>query len=332
MALLLREVEVEQLLTMEDALEAVEEAFRGWGEGRAVNRPRVRVRVPHGFLHLMPAAALDEGVMGFKSYSTVVGHRARFLVVLFGAETGDVLALIEADRLGQVRTGAASGVAAKYLAREDSRVLGLLGAGYQAETQLEAVCRVRPIERVKVYSRTPERREEFAERMGQRLDVEIRPASSAQEAVEGADVVVTITTAYEPVLKGEWLSPGVCVLAAGSNHWLRRELDTEAIRRADRVVVDDLEQAKVECGDLLPAIERGALRWEQVRELKDVVAGIVPGRLHDEEITLFESQGIALEDVAVGACVLRKAQERGIGQKLELTAEAPPLRGTPPAR
>ncbi len=318
MALFLRESDVERLLTLDDALRAVEEAFRSWGEGRAVNRPRMRVRVPHGFLHLMPAAALDERVMGFKSYSTVAGHRARFLVVLFGAETGEVLALMEADRLGQVRTGAASGVAAKYLAREDSWVVGLLGAGYQAETQLEAVCRVRPVERVRVYSRTPERRRAFAERMGQHLGVEIRPVDDAREAVEGADIVITITSAREPVLRGEWLAPGTCVLAAGSNHWLRRELDTEAVRRANRVVVDDLEQARVECGDLLPAVERGVLRWEQVRELKDVVAGIVPGRLQAEEITLFESQGIALEDVAVGAHLFRKAREQGVGKELEL--------------
>jgi len=318
MAVFLREADVEELLTMDEALRVVEEAFRAWGEGRAVNRPRGRVRVPKGFLHLMPAALLDEGVMGFKAYSTIAGGKARFIVVLFSSETGEILALIEADRLGQMRTGAASGVAAKFLAREDARTAGLIGAGYQAETQLEAVCWVRGIERVRVYSRTSERREAFAERMGERLDVEIAPVESAEEAVRGAEIAITITTAHKPVLLGEWLEPGTCLLAAGSNHWLRRELDSKAVTSAGRIVVDDLEQAKVECGDLLHAVERGLVRWEQIYELRDVVAGLVPGRLHDEEITLFESQGIALEDVAVGAYLLRLARERGRGSEIEL--------------
>ncbi len=321
-ALFLTERDVDKLLTMEAALQAVEEAFRAWGEGRAVNRPRLRVRVPKGFLHLMPAAVLDGRVMGFKAYSTVVGDdgraRARFVVMLFSSETGEVLALMEAGRLGQVRTGAASGVAAKHLSREDSRTLGILGTGYQAETQLEALCRVRPIEQIWAYSRTPERREAFAERMSRALGVPVQAVGSAEAAVRDADLIVTVTTAREPVLRGAWLKPGACVLAVGANHWLRRELDTDAIERADRVVVDDLEQAKLECGDLMAAVERGALRWEQVRELKDVVAGLVPGRRSREEITLFESQGIALEDVAVAAYVARRAAERGVGRTLEL--------------
>jgi len=244
-ALFLTERDVDELLTMEAALRAVEDAFRAWGEGRAVNRPRLRIRVPKGFLHLMPAAALDERVMGFKAYSTVVGAdgraRARFVVMLFSSETGEVLALMEAGRLGQVRTGAASGVAAKYLSREDSRTLGIVGTGYQAETQLEALCRVRPIEQIWAYSRTPERREAFAERMSRALGVPVQAVGSAEAAVRDADLIVTVTTAREPVLRGAWLKPGACVLAVGANHWLRRELDIEAIGRADRVVVDDLD-------------------------------------------------------------------------------------------
>jgi len=136
--------------------------------------------------------------------------------------------------------------------------------------------------------------------------------------VRGAEIVITITTSREPVLLGEWLEPGACVLAAGANHWLRRELDVEAVTSAGRIVVDDLEQAKVECGDLLHAVERGLVRWEQIYELRDVVAGLIPGRVHDEEITLFESQGIALEDVAVGAYLLRLARERGRGSEIGL--------------
>jgi ornithine cyclodeaminase/alanine dehydrogenase-like protein (mu-crystallin family) len=319
MAIFLTERDVRDLLTMEEALRAVEEAFRSWGEGRAISRPRLRVRVPKGFLHLMPAAALEEQVMGFKAYSTIVGNKSRFAVMLFSVETGEVRALIEANRLGQVRTGAASGVAAKYLAREDARTVGIIGTGYQAETQLEALCKVRSIERIKAYSRTQERRQAFAQRMAQLLGVDVQAVESAEEAVREADIVVTATTAREPVLRGEWLAPGTCVLAVGSNHWMRRELATDAIERADRIVVDDLEQAKVECGDLMAAVERGVLRWEQVRELKDVVVRRVSGRKSREEITLFESQGIALEDVAVAAHVVRLAEERRLGRELEFT-------------
>lgn len=319
MALFLSESDVRELLTVEEAIPVVERAFHDHGQGRAVNHPRGRIRVPQGFMHLMSAALIRNGVMGFKAYATVAGG-SRFVVQLFDMETGEITAIIEADRLGQIRTGAASAVAARYLAREDAETLGIIGTGYQAETQLEAVCCVREIQQAKAYSRTAEPREQFAERMSRRLEVPIQPVDRASKAVQGADVIVTITTAREPVLKGAWLPNGSSVLAAGGNHFSRRELDAEAVGRADRVVVDDPRQARRESGDVIAAVERGVVRWEEVFGLRDVLAGRILGRRSLEAITLFESQGIALEDVAVADSLVRQARAHGLGREVEFSA------------
>ena len=175
---------------------------------------------------------------------------------------------------------------------------------------------MREIRSARVFSRTRERREKFAADMSAELGVEVAAVESAEECARDSDVVVTITSSSRPVLEGQWLSPGTHINAAGSNHWMRRELDGEAVGRCDVVVTDDVEQAKLECGDLLYPIERGTVRWEQVRNLSDVIAGRTPGRTGDDDITLFESQGLALEDIAVGARVYEMARERGIGQEL----------------
>lgn len=317
MALLLTEADVARLLPMAVALEAVEEAFRWQGEGRLVNRPRVRLPVPGGLLHVMPAALPEAGVMGLKAYATVRG-RARFVVLLFSARTAELLAVIEADRLGQTRTGAASGVATRHLARADAHVVGCYGAGWQARSQLEAVCAVRPVREVRVYSRTPERREHFAVEMAAALGVPVRAVEEPEAVARGAHVLVTITTSRTPVLEGRWLEPGVHVNAAGSNARDRTELDAEAVRRADLIATDSLEQARVECGDLLAAVEQGAVGWDRVCELGEIVAGRRPGRRGPEEITLFESQGVAMEDVAVAARVVERARAEGLGHDLPL--------------
>lgn len=315
MTLHLSESDVEQLLSMPDALRVVEDAFRAWGDGQAINHPRRRIRVPQGFLHVMEAALIGDGVMGLKTYATVAGGTT-FVVQLFDSETGDLLALIDADRLGQVRTGAASGVAAKHMAHEDARTVGIVGTGYQAEAQLDAVCAVRPIEHVRAFSRTPENRAAFARTMSDRLNAHVEAVESADEAVDDADIVVAITTASEPVFDGDRIKPGAGVLAAGSNNVLRRELDTSTLKRTERVVVDDRDQAKRECGELISGAERGIVRWEAVAELRDVVAGRVAGRRSDEALTLFESQGVALEDVAVARRLAHLAQEQGVGTSI----------------
>jgi alanine dehydrogenase len=256
MALLLSEAEVTMLLPMSLALEVVEEVFRCQGEGKLTNKPRVRLPVPGGVLHVMPAALPESRVMGLKAYATVRGG-ARFVVLLFSAETGSLLAVIEADKLGQMRTGAASGVATKYLARPDADRVGCYGTGWQARSQLEAVCAVRRVREVHVYGRDPERRVRFAEEMTSALGVRVAAVDRAEAAARDASILITITSSKAPVLEGRWIAPGAHVNAAGSNALQRAELDVDAVWRAALVVTDSREQARLECGDLVAAIEQG---------------------------------------------------------------------------
>jgi alanine dehydrogenase len=322
MPLLLREEEVQALLSVGDAIEALERTFRAQAEGRAVNLPRQRVRWPGGTLHVMAAGDLGSGYVGLKAY-TAVGGQTRFVVLLFHAESGELLAIIEADRLGRLRTGAATGLATRYLARPDARVVGMIGAGRQAATQLMAVCAVRPIAEARVYSPTPQRRAAFAHRMRETLGIPVQAVERPEAAVEGADILITITSAREPVLRGAWLRPGVHLNAAGSNALLRRELDEEAIARADLIVIDSRAQGQIEAGDFLEPLERGRLQWERVYELRDVVAGRV-GRAHPEQITLFKSLGIALEDVAVAAVAYERARAQGAGERIRFLEDLLP--------
>ena len=323
MALILREADVRRVLTMADCLTWLEEGFRAYAAGRARNLPRRRVRWPEGILHTLPAADLTVDAVGLKTYTSVRGT-TRFLVLLYSASNGELLALIEADYLGAVRTGAASGVATRYLARDDARRVGMIGAGSQARTQLAAVAAVRPIERAVVWSRDAARRERFCREMAAELGLPVEPAASAEAAVREQDIVITITTARQPVLSGEWLSPGTHINAAGSNSLLRREIDDATLRRVDRLVVDSRAQAPLEAGDLQGAVERGLLDWDQLPELADVVAGRVPGRQSPTEITLFESLGLGLEDITVAKRVYERARAAGLGEEITLFAELQP--------
>ncbi len=317
MAIFLTEGDVNQLLTMDIALEAVKEGFRHQAAGTADNSRRSRLRIEGGFFNFMAAAAPGMGVMGQKAYAAVRGGLSHFYVQLYSSKDGELLAVFEASDMGKVRTGAASGVATKYMARPDARTVGIIGSGYQARTQLEAMCRVRDIVSAKVFSRKPERRQKFADEMSAKLGIDISVSDSAEACVADADIVVTITTSSAPILEGAWLSPGTHVNAAGANHWMRREIDDETVRSAGTIVADDVEQAKIECGDLMQPIERGLLRWDDVHDLHEIV-GAAPGRTDAEEITLFASQGMALEDIAVGERLYKLAREQGVGTELPL--------------
>tara|TARA_B100001971_G_scaffold69646_1_gene64178 strand:- start:1200 stop:2150 length:951 start_codon:yes stop_codon:yes gene_type:complete len=308
--------DVTSLLTMDDAVSAVEAGFRALADGQASNVPRTRLRLPNGAFNMMSAAAPGLGVMGLKAYGVGGGRRGGFHVQLSSTETGELLAIMEASALGQIRTGAASGVATKYMAREDATTVGVIGAGYQSRGQLEAVCAVRDIVRVKVFSPTESRRETYASEMSERLGVEVVAVEDAETCVRDSDIVPVITDASEPVIRGEWLDSGSHVNAAGANSSTRRELDNEAVRRADVIATDDIAQAKTECGDLLTAIDAGVIRWENVRGLAEVIAGVTPGRNSDDDVTLFESQGIALEDIAVAKHVYELARNQGVGVEL----------------
>lgn len=320
MALYLTEDDVASLLPMDDALTAVEGVLLAQAKGKAINQSRRRVRAAGTTLHVMSGAVTGvdsaNSWLGLKCYS-VSRNGARFIVNLFNAESGELSAIIEADRLGQIRTGAASGIATKYMSREDSRTIGIYGTGWQARTQLEAVCKVRPPSEIKVYSRNSDKREKFCDEMRNELKLSsITPVSRPQDAAEGSNIIITITSSREPVLLGEWVSPGTHINAAGGNSLLRRELDDEVIRRSSAVVVDSLDQAKIEAGELVSAVEKGLLAWEGVRELRHVITGDLHIRNGSKEITLFKSLGIAIEDVAAAAVVYEKARGRGIGREI----------------
>lgn len=317
MVLLIKESDVRQLLTMEMALEAVDTAFKGMADGSAINLPRQRVSYEKGTLHYMASAVRSERALGAKLYPTF-GGPTQFLIPLWDSETGRMLALIEGDWLGRLRTGAASGIGAKYMARQDSRTMGLFGTGNQARTQLLAVCAVRPIERVNVYSRSAEKRAAFVAEMQPRAQAELVAVDDARQAVEGMDIVTTMTSTSQPVFDGAWLSAGTHINAAGANHIRRREIDGETVRRAARIAADSVAQAKLESGDLAKAVEEGILRWEEVIEFSDIAGGKVPGRVAEDEITLFESLGISTWDVATAAKVYALAKERGVGVEIPL--------------
>ena len=318
MALLLREADVQKLISMPRTIELVERVHREHSLGHAYDVPRERTRLPKATLHILQGAVPSDNVFGYKAY-TASREGARFLVYLFDAERASLEAVVEADRLGMTRTGATGGVAAKWLARPDARTVGMFGAGWQAEGQLEALAQVRKLERVKVFSRTAERLAKFCEEMGKRLSLEVVPAVSARDAVEGSDIVVTITTSATPLFDGEWLAPGTHVNAAGSNSLVRREIDETSVRRAKPVVVDSRATALKEAGDLLPALEKGRLHAGELVELGEVIAGTRSGRTSAEQITLFESQGMAIQDLAVAADLVRRAREAGMGAELDLS-------------
>lgn len=309
MPLYIRETEVEEILPSSDAVDAVEECFARIARGAVDNRSRFRIKLEGGLQHTMAAADLELGLCGLKTY-VGFAEGANFVVVLFATDHPEAIALIEADRLGQRRTGAASGVAARHLARSGARSLGVIGCGWQAESQVECIRAAVPgIEELLVYCRDEDRREAFAKAMGG-VAVEYN-----KEAAE-ADIVVVATTSKDPVLRGEWLQPGALVCAIGANRVQARELDNAVIERASFVCCDSREQCKIEAGDLTEPVEQGLLDWLEVHELSEVVSGSLQGRASDDDIVVFKSVGIAAEDLAVGKLVVDRARERGLGVEL----------------
>ena len=318
MALHISESEVRALLTMPMAIEAVEEISRKQSTGEVAVHPRRRFELPGGgFFHYMAAADFSAGFVAMKQY-TYVNGKLRFLVPLYSMPTGDLVALIEADYMGQLRTGAASGVATKYLSRRNSRVAAIIGSGGQARTQLEAIAAVRKLEVVRVYGRDPARREKFAAEMSARLSLPVNAASSSSEAVQGADILCTATTTTNPIVSGADLSPGVHINAIGANHAHKRELDDEAVSSADVIVVDSVEQSRQESGDLIIAFRGDEICWTGVKRLCEIVAGKAAGRTSDTEVTLFKSNGIASWDLAAAMRVFALAKEKKVGREIAL--------------
>ena len=309
MTLYLREDDVASLLSPADAVPVIEDSFRRLAAGDVDLAPRRRLEMERGRLALMGAADRGLGLAGSKTYAAT-SSGAAFVVTLFD-ESGALLAVLEANILGQLRTGAASGVAAKFLAREGAASLGIIGCGFQAETQVACIRAAVPtIERVVAYCRSEERLEEFCDR------VAAEAAETHAEAAQSRDIVVTATTSRDPVLRGEWLEPGALVCAIGANDPGRRELDNVVLERAAFVCCDSKDQARIESGDLIEPVESGVLDWLEVHELQEVVAGEVIGRASPDDIVVFKSNGLAEWDVALAAAAVDRARERGVGIEL----------------
>jgi alanine dehydrogenase len=307
--LFLSEQDIQELLSPGDAVEAVEASFVRMAAGTVEIAPRRRLRLHEGRFADMAASDLELGYAGVKAYGATAEGTA-FVVALFAVDRPDLVALIEADHLGRLRTGAASGVAAKHLAREGAASLGVIGCGTQAETQVTCVRAAVPtIERVVAYCRTERNLREFCKRVG------AEPAESNREAAE-QDLVVTITSSRDPVLRGEWLRAGALVCAAGANNSISRELDNVVLERAAFVCCDWKEQARIESADLIEPIQQRVLDWLEVHELHEVVTGELPGRQSPDDIVVFKSNGIAAWDIAIAAAAVERARERGVGLAL----------------
>lgn len=315
MTIYLTEADVAELLDMETTIDALEEAFKARARGEAFNSPRSRLPIGRGSYNFMAASWPEKGIAGHKSYAAGPGGIS-FHVAMYSTQGDGLLLLTEANRLGQIRTGAASGVATRHMANSGELTVGVIGSGYQARTQLEAIAAACKVTSAKVFSRNEDNRNRFANRMSERLGITVDPVGSSPECAEGVDVLVAITSAADPVITGDMLAPGMHVNAAGNNSWLKRELDTASIVKCDVIAVDDVDQAKYECGELMRAAETGRFSWDNAIPIHDVVAGNRPGRTTPEDITLFESQGLALEDLAAADIIYKRAKERGIGVSL----------------
>jgi alanine dehydrogenase len=316
-ALHIRENDVAALVTIHDAISALDECFAQWPAVRDQNVARQRIKMPNGMFNLLGAGYGPKQVYGVKAYFASPAG-ARFQILLYSAVSGEMLAVVEADLLSRLRTGAASGLATKALARPEARSLALIGTGQQALTQALAIAAVRPLKRISVFSRNEDNRRRFAQLVTEQTGVAAEAANSAQACVEGADIVTTITKSATPVCLGAWLAAGAHVNAAGANAATRRELDDAAVLRAAILATDSREQAKQEAGEFIELAKSGAIGWERVQELGDVICGAAPGRTSSDQITLFKSLGVGIEDIAFAELVYRKARAAGVGKTLDI--------------
>lgn len=344
----LNNAEVESVLTMDACLEAMEEAYTDLGAGNAINRPRSHTYFPakskrwpdfnyrfksqEGGIaqsgvwalritsDMAGFATLEGGVRRRKLIPAATGDRYVGLVYLFDMETTEPIAVIQDSYIQKMRVGATSGIGVKLLAREDSRVLGLFGSGWQAEAHLEAIAMLRHLDKVKVYSPTTANRRKFAEVMSRKLSLDVVAVDRPADVLQGADIVMAATATVEPVFDGKLVAPGMhvsCIVASDKTQ-KRRELDDEAVARCDTVVVTSREQARYdEQPDIYGAVEKGILRWEDIHELSEVLVGDRPGRSNREQVTLFNNNvGQGIQFAALGAKVLERAKAKGLGRQI----------------
>ncbi len=312
--LYLSDADVRGLMTGDDCAAIIEKLCLDDARGMAEQTQTTELHLPRGPFRVKVGGAYGFNSYGLKAYLGNAGYR----VFAYDLDAG-FAGIVEAFALTEMRTGAVSAVATKYLARPEADTLGIIGTGREARAQLEAVSGVRKLRKVKAYSRTPENRLAYAKEMSQKLELDVEPVESAEECARDCDIVLTITSANDPVLKGEWLSEGTFVCGVGATGVYRRELDEEVIGRAETVVVESLPVAESECGDLIYAAARGKLRWNQVLELKDVVGGRAPKSTNPRAITIFDSIGTGAQDVAIASEAIKKARQSGIGVELPLS-------------
>jgi ornithine cyclodeaminase/alanine dehydrogenase-like protein (mu-crystallin family) len=315
----LTEDDVKQLIFMPQALDAVESAWKARSLGQASDIPRTRAQVPEGILNMLKATAPSLGYIGFKYYYNAKAGDTKH-IHLVNVKTGRLEAIIEAGWLGSMRTGAASGIATRYLAKKKSETLGQIGSGGQASTQISAIHHAVGVSKVKVFSRTRSKLVAFCNAMSSELNIEVMPADSAEGALQGADVVNVMTRSATPVMNGAWLEPGQHINAAGSNALNRQEVDQQSIERCDVITVDARGTAENESGDLAPLVERGKLRWKDLTEIGDVITAKAVGRSDDRQISLFESHGMGLQDLYIAVEALRMAREKKIGIDLPINS------------
>lgn len=319
MTLLITQDMIESLYSVEQAIPVIEDTFRIAGNGGTTNPARFVMPIEDGFMRMGAAAIHDRQVMGFKLWANFGSGPSNSWIYLFSIATGELLAIMHSYSLGRFRTSATTAVAAKYLARAGARSIGLFGTGRLAESQLRAVAAVRPIKAVKAYSRTEKAREAFSAVASRNLGLAVTPAATPEEAAADVDIILTITNSHHPVVHGQWLTRPACVLAIGANQWFEREIDGDLVRAASLIVADNKEQAQKESGDLMWAVANGITNWDRVRELGDVVVGRIKVPDPDTSTVLFESHGIAIEDVAVAHAVYEIAKAKGLGQHVDLT-------------
>jgi ornithine cyclodeaminase/alanine dehydrogenase-like protein (mu-crystallin family) len=307
----LTEEDVRRFLPMPECIELMRTAFERLAGGEAINQPRRRLILPtRSVLHYM--AAGDGTYFGAKIYSSHPRHGARFLFLLYRAEDAAPLAMLEANYLGQIRTGAVSGLATQLLARPDARVAAVIGSGFQARSQVEALAAAIKLDTVRVWSRSAEKRERFAAECSA-AGIRVEAAPSAEDAVRHADILVTATNSAEPVVESHWVAEGTHINAMGSNQSQRRELPADLLARAGLIAVDSREQSRMESGDLILAFAEDD--WQRTVELQEVVTGRYR-RERPEQITVFKSNGLAVEDVIAAGHVYERAVAAGVGRSV----------------
>jgi len=316
MTLFLKDEDVAQCVSMDAMLEAIESMQRQYGDGQAHNMTRRKIIAESGMLSVMGGGLFHQGLLGVKTYTVVKGAYS-FQVSLYDANTGELLLYTQANRLGQLRTGATTGVAVKHLANPGDATVGIIGTGGQAATQLAAVSKVRGIKKIKAFSRNQDRREEFARRMTDTMGVEVFAAASNEDAVRDCDVVLCIAATMEPVVEGAWLKDGSTVIGAGPTTWRAREVDEDTLKRAGKLIVDSTEQAAIEAGDLCSAVDKGIIQWSKVHELRHVVSGAVTGRDDQGQVVYAKIMGTGVADVAAAKLAYDSAKAQGLGTEMD---------------